>query len=201
MTQTLKKQEFEIREIEDYYHKFYKTQRSIRPLVLDYLFRNFCFVTKREKIRVLSYSEYERVNHELNIPIPLIHKFISKFLVDLVHFKMFLKHNSTVLFSRDQARKVIRIFLHKVYHLGPVFNYNRAKQNAEILRIKLDRLCFQPQIMTQIAVVVFITDFLDESKAQKAIQSNVRALCSCSAYAFHRTRNKIGISKSELAKF
>ena len=93
------------------------------------------------------------------------------------------------------------MFLHKVYHLSPVFNYKRAKQNAGILRKRLDCLCFQPQIMTQIAVIVFITDFLDKSKAQKAIQSNVRALCSSSAYAYHRTRNKIGISKSDLAKY
>ncbi len=200
MTQTLKKQEFEVSGVEDYYYKFYKTQRTLKPLVLDYLFRNVCFVTRREKIRVLSYSEYEQINHELNIPIPVIHKFISKFLVDLVHFKMFLKHDSTVLFSKKQTQKVVKIFLHKVYHLAPMFNYNRAKQNAEILRKRLDCLCFQPQIMTQVAVIVFITDFLDKTKAQKVIQSNVRALCSSSAYAFHRTRNKIGISKQDLEK-
>ncbi len=200
MTQSLKKQVFEISEIEDYYHKYYKTQRKIKSLVLDYLFRNVCFVTRREKIRVLSYSEYEQINHELDVPIPLIHKFISKFLVDLVRFRKFLKHDSTVLFSKKQIQKVVKMFLHKVYHLAPVFNYNRARQNAEILRKKLDRLCFQPQIMTQIAIIVFITDFLDKTKAQKAIQSNVRALCSSSAYAYHRTRNKIGISKSDLAK-
>ena len=38
------------------------------------------------------------------------------------------------------------------------------------------------------------TDLLDKNKPQKIIQSNLRALCCCSAYAFHRTRNKIGLT-------
>jgi len=48
--------------------------------------------------------------------------------------------------------------------------------------------------MTQIAVTIFIRDILDKGKTQKIIQANIRTLCSCSAYTFHRTRNKVGLT-------
>jgi hypothetical protein len=51
--------------------------------------------------------------------------------------------------------------------------------------------------MTQVAIVIFITDLLDTTAnriLKKIIQTNLRALCCCSAYAFHRTRNKIGLT-------
>ena len=193
MTQTLKKQDIEISSGSEYYNKFYKSQNGFKSIILDYAFRNISFSTRKEKIRVLNFSEYESISNELGIPVLLIHKFISNFLVNLVRFKKFLKTYPIVLNSRNQERKV-HIYLRKIYRLAPVFNYKRARKNILILRKKLDYLCFWPQIMTQIAIVIFITDLLDQTKEKKILQSNLRMMCCCSAYAFHRSRNKIGLS-------
>ena len=87
------------------------------------------------------------------------------------------------------------IYLHKFRRFAPVFDYHRAKQNARILQAKLHQICFWPQFMTQIAIVIYVTDLNNPQSEKKIKQTNIRALCGCSAYAFHRTRNKIGLGK------
>ncbi len=193
MTQTLKKQDIKVDTIDDYYNTYYKAQNKIKPVVLNYLFRNISFLTRKEKIRALTKLEYSQISRRINIPRVLVHKFVSEFLVNLLRLKQFIRTNSTILNSKVQERKV-RLLLYKLYRLAPIFDYKRAKENATILKIKLDQLFFWPQIMTQIAVVIFITDLLDKQQEQKIIQANLRSLCSCSAYAFHRTRNKLGLT-------
>jgi hypothetical protein len=172
---------------------FYKSQNHLKPRVLNYLFRYITFLDHREKIRTLTDGEYGQLFKDIEIPVIIIHKFISRFLVDLIRFRKFLASHPNILSSKSQDR-IVRICLHKLYHLAPVFNYRRAKENAKRLKSKLDRLCFWPQVMTQVAIVIYITDLLDSSYEQKIIQTNLRTLCSCSAYAFHRTRNKLGLT-------
>ncbi len=192
MTQTLKKQNTENYSGSDYYNKFYKSQNGFKSIILDFLFRNISF-TRNERVYVLTQAEYDLIKSKLNFPAVLIHKYCSKFLVNLIQIKRFLSKYPHALKSKNQERKVL-INLRKIYRLAPVFDYKRAKENARRLKKKLDCLCFWPQIMTQVAVVIYITDLLDKNKPQKIIQSNLRALCCCSAYAFHRTRNKIGLT-------
>ena len=192
MTQTLKKQNTEIYSGSDYYNKFYKSQNGFKSIILDYIFRNIS-LTKNEKIYDLTQTDYDLVKSNLDIPSVLIHKYCRRFLVNLVQIKKFLSKYPRVMKSRNQEKKVL-IYLRKIYRLAPIFDYKRAKENAHRLRKKLDSLCFWPQVMTQVAVVIYITDLLDKKKPQKIIQSNLRVLCCCSAYAFHRTRNKIGLT-------
>jgi len=193
MTQTLKKESFEVDNINDYYNKFYKSQKKLKPIVLNYLFRNISFLTIREKVRVITASENIHISEALTIPVKLVHKVISEFLVCLLNFRKFVNKNPKILHARDQ-NQIINIILHRFYRLAPVFDYKRAKENVRRLKDKLDTLFFWPQLMTQLTIVIFITDLLDKNEPQKIIQSNLRALCSCSAYAFHRTRNKIGLT-------
>ena len=193
MTQTVKRQDFEAYDISDYYNKFYKNKGKIKQIVLNYLFRNIKFLTRREKLRAITVSEYEQISKAISIPKILVHKFISKFLLDLIYFKLFLNKHPINLGIKEQPRD-IGVYLHKIYHLAPIFDYNRAKENAKVLKIKLNHLFFWPRVMTQIAIIIFVTDLLDKSKPEKIIQANLRTLCSCSAYAFHRTRNKIGLT-------
>ncbi|MFX1309854.1 MAG: hypothetical protein ACFE8C_09180 [Promethearchaeota archaeon] len=193
MTQTLKKELFEVNDASDYYKKFYKAQNKLKPVVLNYLFRNISFLSYRDKVRAITINECEHISKTLNIPYKLVHKFISEFLINLLNFRRFLNDNPDILRNRNQ-NLVIRIILCRFYRLAPVFDCKRAKENAHRLKSKLDNLFFWPQIMTQIAIVIFITDLLDKTLPQKIIQTNLRALCSCSAYAFHRTRNKIGLT-------
>ncbi len=193
MVQTLKKQFIDVRDSSDYYNKFYKSQNGLKPIVLNYLFRNIAFVTNQDKIRALTNLDYEIISEGTKIPVKLIHKFVSCLLIDLLRFKRFIKKNPQILNSKKQNQK-LRLYLHKFYRIAPVFDYKRARENARILKIKLDHLFFWPQVMTQICVIIFITDILDKNNTQKMIQANLRTLCSCSAYAFHRTRNKVGLT-------
>jgi hypothetical protein len=84
-----------------------------------------------------------------------------------------------------------KIYLHKAHKMFPVFNYNRAKVNLKALHKFFALEGFWPKISTQIAIVIYITDILDTSSSfsGRLIQKNLRVLCDCSAYAFHRTRN------------
>lgn len=196
MTQTLKKSAIEAQDIDKYYIKYFKDSNAFRPIVLDYLFRNITFAIHNEKVRAITDSEYNQISNATNVPKILTHQFITHFLIDLTRIKEFFRENTNIFCSRHQVRKV-RIYLHKLHRLAPVFDYKRARENARRLEIKLGQLCFRPQIMTQVAVVIFITDFLDNRPSRahcKIIQSNLRVLCNCSAYAFHRTRNKIGLT-------
>lgn len=47
--------------------------------------------------------------------------------------------------------------------------------------------------MTNIAIIVFVTDKNDKIHSKRIIQANLRLLCDCSAYSFHRTHNKLGL--------
>lgn len=193
MTQSLKKQDINIDSGSDYYSKYYRSPNEVRETVLNYLFRNISFSTKRGKVRAITLGESKQVSEDTGIPEVLVHKFISQFLVDSIKFKKFLHKNPEVLSSRGQL-SLISILLRRFFRLAPVFDLTRARGNAKILQQKLNNLYFWPQIMTQVAVTIFITDLLDTQKDIKIIQSNLRVLCSCSAYAFHRTRNKIGLT-------
>lgn len=193
MTQTLKKQQSNVSSSAEYYNKFYKSPQDLRPIVLNYLFRNITFVTRKEKIRALDLIEYREISNNIGVPVNLVHMFVSRFLVNLILLKTFLNNNQEIFNSKDQNRKV-RIYLHKIHRVAPVFDYKRARENAKRLKMKLDQLFFWPQTMTQIAITIFVTDLLDKIKEQKIIQANLRSLCCCSAYVFHRTRNKIGLT-------
>ena len=193
MTQTLKKQDVNIDSGSDYYDKYYRSPNEVRETVLNYLFRNISFSTKRGKVRAINLDESKQASEDTGIPVVLVHKFISQLLVNSIKFKKFLHKNPEVLSSRGQL-SLISILLRRFFRLAPVFDLTRARGNAKILQQKLNNLYFWPQIMTQVAVTIFITDLLDTQKDIKIIQSNLRVLCSCSAYAFHRTRNKIGLT-------
>jgi len=193
MTQTLKKQDINIESGSDYYTKFYKEPNEVREIILNYLFRNISFSTRREKIRAVTINENKHISEDTGIPEFLVHRFISKCLVDIVVFKNFLRRNPTVLNFKDKLL-MIKILLRKIYRLVPIFDLRRAIENARRLQERLGRLYFWPQVMTRVAVIIFITDLLDTQKDMRVIQSNLRVLCSCSAYAFHRTRNKIGLT-------
>ncbi len=194
MTQSLKSQEYDLRQGPENDNKFLKVQRQQKICILNYLFRYITFTTRREEIRAIPRILYRQMSNKLQIDITIVHHIVSRFLVDLIRIKKFINENSYVLYSKNRAT-LVRSYLHKFYRLAPVFDYNRAKENAKILKIKLDAHYFWPHITTQVAVVIYITDKLDPSQKDKILQSNLRSLCNCSAYAFHRSRNKIGLNR------
>jgi hypothetical protein len=88
-----------------------------------------------------------------------------------------------------------RIYLHKVHHLAPVFDYGRAVVNLRSLCRLFSQENFFPLVSTQLAIVIYITDELDKNAPKKLMQKNIRYVCSCSAYAFHMAKNRLNIDE------
>jgi hypothetical protein len=172
------------------------SSRKISPkaekIVLNTLFREYCFVSPPQKIRALTALEYNNIATITGLPITLVNSIISKFLVNLIYFRRFLRSYQFTYVYTKSLRK-LRLYIHKFHRLAPIFDYSRAKENAKILKNLLDHHCFMPQFTTQLAIVIFVTDVNDKDFVNKIIQTNLRFLCNCSAYAFHRTRNRLGL--------
>ena len=195
MTEILKKEVVEPPKVLKSPQRIQIIDKKLRIRLLNCLFRYISFIDGNENLRRISDIECKVLSSRTKIPVYKVRKILDKFLDDLTHFKEFLRSGLLTYSISDQARKV-RIYLHKVYRLAPVFDYRRARENARRLKSKLDQIFFWPQVMTQVAVVIFITDFLDKRwNDNKLLQTNLRMLCDCSAYAFHRTRNKIGLQQ------
>lgn len=195
MTEILKKEVVEPSKVLKSPQRIQIIDKKLRLRLLNCLFRYLSFIDGNENLRRISDIECKVLSSRTKIPVYKVRKILDKFLDDLTHFKEFLRSGLLTYSISDQARKV-KIYLHKVHRLAPVFDYKRARENARRLKSKLDQIFFWPQVMTQVAVVIFITDFLDKRwNDNKLLQTNLRTLCDCSAYAFHRTRNKIGLQQ------
>ena len=195
MTETLKKEVVEPPKVLKSAKQKSLIDKKLRISLLNCLFHYISIIDGNENLRRISDIECKVLSSRTKIPVYKVRRILDKFLYDLTHFKEFLRSGLLTYSISDQARKV-KIYLHKVYRLAPVFDYRRSRENARRLKSKLDHIFFWPQVMTQIAVVIFITDFLDKRwDGNKLLQTNLRALCDCSAYAFHRTRNKIGLQQ------
>ncbi|GAH42070.1 unnamed protein product [marine sediment metagenome] len=170
----------------------FEFRRDVRNTVLNTLFRDYSFFTPDQKLRKLPIIELRAIAGVTRIPVKIVDAVVCKILADLGHSREFYKTNSVSYTPFSHLRKM-KIYLHKFNRLAPVFNFQRAKHNARILEKKLNHLCFWPKFMTQIAIVIYVTDLKDPQVEKPIKQTNIRALCGCSAYAFHRTRNKLGL--------
>ena len=192
MTQTVRKHNFGALSKFDYSNLGLDSQKDLRPFLLNNLFRQFSFATYNQKVSSLRPNEYIRLASVTKVPVKIIYPIVKGFLVELVYSKRFLRKHT---FSYDQTARLVELqtYLQKIHRLAPVFDFKRAKENARILKIKLQDLCFFPQFTTQIAIVVFVTDLNDKKHEKRIVQANLRLLCDCSAYSFHRTRKKLGL--------
>lgn len=201
MTQAIKKRESEIKGIIGVYDSkldnFNDRSRNnkLNDIILDYLFRNISFINNNRLIKDFTLSDYHKISSEIHISTSIIKDTIDKFLINLKNFKSFLK-SCKIRHDPKNLNRKIRIYLHKIHRIAPVFNYNRARKNLEILQSLLAKKNFWPTRSTQIAIVIYITDKNDENypENKKILQKNIRTLCNSSAYAFHRTRNILNIS-------
>ncbi|MFX1456602.1 MAG: hypothetical protein ACFFDB_14605 [Promethearchaeota archaeon] len=171
----------------------FEFRREVRNTILHCLFRDYSFFTPLQEIKEIPIIDLRGIAGTTKIPMRVVNSVVSKFLAELKHIHEFFKSNTVSYTPFNHLRKMY-IYLHRFNRFAPVFDYQRAKQNAQILEKKLNLLCFWPQFMTQIAVVIYVTDLNDLKFEKKIKQTNIRALCGCSAYAFHRTRNKIGLT-------
>jgi len=121
----------------------------------------------------------------------MIEDIFEKFLFELAFLRGFLREYKINWYNADPRKRYrhVKIYLHRIYRIAPIFDYRRAKINLGNLHKLLYMRNFWPHLTTQLAVVIYITD-KKSGKTDHIHQKNIRVLCNCSAYAFHRTRNK-----------
>ena len=172
------------------------SEKELKVTLLHALLRNFSMFTDGKICRSLKVVEFKLLSSMTEIPYPIVQNRVEKFLNDLIYLnKFFHDYKMKWEYEPKKLYRKARMQLHRIYRFAPVFNYNRARRNLEILHSNLNKKLFWPQITTQIAIVIYVTDKNDKNfqDNERILQKNIRALCNCSAYAFHRTRNILNI--------
>jgi len=168
---------------------------SIRQNVLKQLFQDHSIIEGLDETTILDTfpeSVYREISRETNIQEFLVKSIIERFLTQLYYFREFWK-NCHIAWPHEKNRifAKMRIYLHKIYRLAPVFDYRRARTNLKIFHTFLKRENFWPRISTQLAMVIYITD-MNNSRPQKRLRvQNIRLLANSSAYAFYNVRNRL----------
>ncbi len=171
---------------------------SVKKTILDYFFRCESLLDSNGGVVELNYYLVENIAKETHASSSLVLETMEAFLEQVTYFKQVLESGLIAWApEKQQLLRKVRVYLHKAYKVAPIFDYYRAKKNLELLHVLLGRNFFWPHVPTQLALVIFVTDRNDSNLANKnfILQKNVRALCSCSAYAFHMARSKLGINK------
>lgn len=170
--------------------------KNLKVQILNLLFREFSLVLNNNRlINELSDDFYKLISERISNSIIIVRHQVIKFLKELENFSKFMRcykfrglHNSLLMY------RYVRIYLHKVHKLAPIFDYERAKKNLGTLQELLNRKSMYVHLTTQIALVIYITDLKSKHNIENRItQKTLRYLCACSAYAFHRTRNKLNL--------
>jgi len=176
---------------------------EIRQRVLKQLFQTHSIIKNEYEfshLLGLSDEAYHKISKGANIQEFLVREIIEKFLAQLQYFKKFWKHSHIQwTHNKDRIYSKVRIYLHKIYKLAPVFDYKRAKINLETLQKFFRVANFWPKISTQLAMVIYLTNTNDPSTKENMLMQNIRVLTNCSAYAFYHTKN-IMIEKGVLKK-
>lgn len=170
----------------------------VKKRVLDHFFRYESLTSGDNSFIELSHFLVKNIAGQTHVPNNLVLDIMSKFLKEVKAFNEMLRSGYiTWTPERKRLYRKVRVYLHKAHKIAPIFDYNRARKNLELLHILLDCKFFWPHVPTQLALVIFVTDRNDANLANNnyILQKNLRALCSCSAYAFHMARNKLKINK------
>jgi hypothetical protein len=171
--------------------------RELRELVLNYLLRYEKIIDKEGQLVDLNPILLGRLVAETIATRSQIIAIYTNFLYGLrgVRWALESKHIRWGHTTSGQYRTV-RIYLHKLYHIAPVFSYSRALHNLGVLHTLLDRVSYYPTLSTQLALVIFVTDRsnVNLKDGPPIPQYNLRALCYSSAYAFHHARNRLQIN-------
>jgi hypothetical protein len=172
-------------------------EKELKARFLNVFLRNFSVLYKGKICQSLKDDDLKLLSSMTNISRPTVQVNVEEFLCNLINLEKFF-HDYKMKWPHEPAKlyRKARIQLHRIYRFAPVFNYDRARKNLEILHSVLKKKLFWPQINTQIAIVIYVTDINDKSfhDNERLLQKNIRALCNCSAYAFHRTRNILNIN-------
>ena len=171
----------------------------VKKRILDHFFRCESLTKGDNSIIELSHFLVENIAKQTHVPEVLVLNIMRRILKEVKAFSELLS-SGYITWTPDRKRlyRKVRVYLHKAHKIAPIFDYQRAKKNLELLHVLLGRKFFWPHVPTQLALIIFVTDRNDSILANNnyILQKNLRALCSCSAYAFHMARNKLNIKKS-----
>jgi len=177
---------------------FYTNKKIGKALILDYVLRNASLFKKNSEKVIDSFLKetIKEIYEEFLIPPSVLSYFLEHFLFELKIFRKFLKNCKISWYTKDSKKRYryVKLYVHKIHRLAPIFNYKRARINLENLHKLFNLKNFWPHLTTQLALVIFITEKMS-NEGKEIQQKNIRALCNCSAYAFHRTRNKLELEK------
>ena len=165
-----------------------------REEILDYFMRMYPLTKYDTKLITRSDQELADIAEKIGLPYNQVFAYIGRFLAQITHFRKLL-HGCKIRRGSGNMERKTRIYLHKIHRFAPVFDYKRAKANLRVLYRLLSIQRHFPSISTQLALVIYITDELDKDKKVKLLQKNIRSICSSSAYAFHKAKNRLNIDK------
>ena len=168
-----------------------------RARVLNSFLRQYGICEGTKVLNELPADGYKRISCQTGISVVSVKTIIDKFLGDMDRINRFFKE-STMPWTANLKRfeRKLRCYIHRIHRLSPVFDYSRARVNASMLLKMMKKNALYPKIGVQACLVIFITDINDKNveKDNRLIQKNLRMLCNCSAFAFHRARNVLGIN-------
>ena len=174
-----------------------------QKVIINLLFRNESLIDDYNKIRAPNSLNLTKVAKKVNTSKGVVLYVLNNFSRELTNFHSFL----TTRYEnwepgKNHIREKLSVYLKNVHVIAPIFNFQRAKKNIDVLHYLLSRNYYWPHITTQLAVLIFVTDRNDPNVKERAyiLQKNLRMLCCCSAYAFHSARNKLNISKDGKVK-
>jgi len=175
------------------------TERGLnKKEIINLFFRCESLIDDDNKIRTPNSLNLDKIAEKASSSRGVVLYILNSFLRELKVFHDFLttRYENWVPGKRHIYEK-LNIYLEKLYVTAPIFNYQRAKKNIDVLHYLLSNSYYWPHITTQLALLIFVTDRNDPDVKEKAyiLQKNLRMLCTCSAYAFHCARNRLNISK------
>lgn len=165
--------------------------KSLKKIIIDFALRRCSFGSLAVSENDNNASACDRIAQDLWFPARLVHQIVRNFLLEINNYLRLItiyRIKRTVV--RPEVR--LRIYLHKLHRIAPVFDYRRARRNLTALLNLFDKYNFHPQVSTQLACIIYVTDKKSENDV-KLVQRNVRAITGCSAYAFHKVRNILKI--------
>jgi len=169
-----------------------------RREIINFFFRYESLIDDSSMIRTPDCLNLIKIAEGTNSSKGVVLYILNSFYRDMKDFHEFLStrfENWTP--GRRHIYEKLNIYLKRLYITAPIFNFQRAKKNLDVLHKLLSYSYYWPHITTQLALLVFVTDRNDPNVKQKGhiLQKNLRMLCTCSAYAFHCARNRLNISK------
>ena len=166
--------------------------------IINFLFRYESLIDNNNKIRAPYNLNLDLIAEKTNSSRSVVLYIFNSFLRELKDFHDFLTTRyENWIPGRRYIYEMLNTYLKRLYKTAPIFNYERAKKNLVSLHNLLTINYYWPHITTQLALLIFVTDRNDPNITDKSyiLQKNLRMLCTCSAYAFHCSRNRLNISK------